>query len=263
MPVRDGGRANARQGNSGLKVYHREPMFDIIIPHYGTGETTELAIRCLQSIRKYSEAHRVILVDNASPEFDLLLPELTQHERYHVIRNTKNLGFVKATNQGIAISTADYVVLMNNDTEAVIGWLSRLYAPLQHGCHASGPLTTTPNSWQGRWPKKPDPFFWRELETHRMLAFFCTMFRREVFDKCGLLDEDFGVGFGDDDHYCWKMHQAGFRLALCQGLVIPHHHRSTFKTLYTEEQIHAMQVDALDLFHKKSGKPPVDRSKYK
>lgn len=245
-----------------MNIFAREPMFDIVIAHYGTGETTELAIRCLQSIREHSAAARVILVDNASPEFDRLLPELARHERVHVIRNSKNLGFIKATNQGIAISTAEYIVLMNNDTEAVKGWLGTLYVPLQHGCHASGPLTTTPKSWQGQWPKK-EPDFWRPLETHRMLAFFCTMFRREVFDKCGLLDEDFGVGFGDDDHYCWKMHEAGFRLALCQGLIIPHHHRSTFKTIYTEAQIREMQISALELFHVKSGKPPVDRSKYK
>lgn len=227
------------------------PEFDIIIPHYGTGRLTDLARTCLETHRKWSRNYRIILVDNASPELDALLPELELHDHV-LVRNTQNLGFVQATNQGIELSTAPYVVFMNNDTEAVPGWLEALREPLLSICDAAGPLTTAHGSWQGRWPMKRNRF-WRVLEPHRMLAFFCTMFKREVFERVGLLDEDFGVGFGDDDHYCWKMTQAGMKLALVQHLVIPHHHRSTFKELYGADQIRTMQTQALALFHSKSG----------
>lgn len=231
-------------------------MYDIIIPHYGAGRPTALARRCLETIRQHSgrSLYRIILVDNASPELAELLPELATHTHL-LVRNTHNLGFVRATNQGIALSTAPYVVLMNNDTEAVPNWLDLLRAPLlEGGAVASGPLTTTAHSWQGRWPVKPSGY-WRVLETHRMLAFFCTMFRREVFHdpRVGMLDEDFGVGFGDDDHFCWKLHRSGYRIALAQSLVIPHHHRSTFRELYTETEIHGMQTEALEKFRAKSG----------
>ena len=31
------------------------------------------------------------------------------------------------------------------------------------------------------------------------LSFFCCLLRREIFDKIGLLDPEFGIGIGDDD----------------------------------------------------------------
>jgi GT2 family glycosyltransferase len=76
----------------------------------------------------------------------------------------------------------------------------------------------------------------------------------------GLLDEQFGVGFGDDDDYCHRAQTAGFRLALVLDLVIPHHHRSTFRTLYSEAEIRAMQQTALKKFQAKSARqaaPPL------
>ncbi len=216
--------------------------YDVIIPHYGTGRLTDLCLACLRSIRAYSQDYQLILVDNASPEFDVIAPELERHPHI-LLRNTENLGFVKAVNQGLQISTAPRVVIMNNDTEAVAGWLEKLDVALGGEVGLSGPCTTTQESWQGL-PR------WRGvgvmvLPPSAMLAFFCTMFRREVFDRVGYLDEDFGVGFGDDDEYCARAKRAGFKLALVRDLVIPHHHRSTFRSLYSDDQIRIMQSTAM------------------
>ena len=94
-------------------------LTDIIIAHYGTGHLTDLCLQCLESIRLHSADYRMIFVDNASPEFSSLESELEWHP-HKLIRNTSNLGFVKAVNLGLMMSTAPYVVLMNNDTRAVV-----------------------------------------------------------------------------------------------------------------------------------------------
>lgn len=222
--------------------------FDLIIAHYGTGRLTQLALRCLQTIREYSQNYKIIFVDNASPETDLIMPELEQHP-YIKIRNPHNEGFIKATNQGLQMSSAPYVVLMNNDTEAVPNWLEKLKIPFLKYPEVglTGPLTTARGSWQGKHqPKGHDIWI---MPPGRMLAFFCTMIKREVIEKCGLLDETYGVGFGDDDAYCRTAERAGFKLALVQNLVIPHHHRSTFRTLYSTNHIADMQKRALAKFH--------------
>jgi GT2 family glycosyltransferase len=220
---------------------------DIIIPHYGTGRLTDLCLACLQSIERHSLDYRVILVDNASPEFSVVADQLGRIPHL-AIRNTVNLGFIKAVNQGIRVSNAQYIVLMNNDTEAVDGWLDKLRRPLNRWpiVGLSGPLTTTPDSWQGKWKARgAAPHL---LAPARMLAFFCVMIRRSVFEKIGVLDESYGVGFGDDDEYCRRAERAGIRLALVQDLVIPHHHRSTFKTLYSGDEIQRMQDQAMAKF---------------
>lgn len=225
--------------------------YDIVVPHYGKGRLTELCKRCLETVRDYSADYRLIFVDNGSPEFPRIYPELRQHRTATVLRNTKNVGFVRAVNQGIAMARAPYVVLLNNDAEAVPGWLEALRAPLDAGAALSGPRTTAAGSWQGRTHAGPG---WEFLHSRAMLAFFCTMFRREVFEQLGALDEDFGPGLGDDDHFCWLAQRAGMRLALVRSLVIPHHHRSTFKEVYGSEAIPAMQERAMALFREKSSR---------
>ncbi len=234
---------------------------DIVIPVWNQADLT---IQCLRSIGEYTSDYQIILIDNASEEqeFDRIDEELQKHPHL-LIRNTTNTGFVKATNRGICASKAPFIVLMNNDTEAAPQWIEKLMKPFEEErVGASGPLTTTRDSWQCRQKVKPG---YLVLNESSMLAFFCTMFRREVFDKVGLLDEDFGVGFGDDDDFSDRMHRAGYRLALVTELVIPHHHRSTFKKLYEKAEIHRMQVAAIDLFYEKRlkrGGPPKPHPDY-
>ena len=136
---------------------------------------------------------------------------------------------------------------MNNDTEAVPGWLPRLRDAFNRDplVGLAGPLTTTPDSWQGRWPAARGTHI---LAKGRMLAFFCVMIDRLVFEEIGLLDESYGVGFGDDDEFSRRAERANFLLALAQDLRIPHHHRSTFKAIYSQPEIKRMQDAALAKF---------------
>ncbi len=234
---------------------------DIVIPVWNQ---SALTVKCLRSIREHTpEPYRVIVVDNASDpaEFAVVDEELRSHGNVLLIRNTENVGFVKATNRGLCASEAPFVVLMNNDTEAVPGWIARLMEPMSDPrVGAVGPLTTTPESWQGRHARAPG---WRVLNTNAMLAFFCTLIRREAIEVVGLLDEDFGIGFGDDDDWCGRLHEAGYRLALVSDLVIPHHHRTSFRTRFQEHEIKIMQDRAMEMFRRKrdarKGKPMARR----
>lgn len=226
--------------------------YDIVIPHFGRSEALAASVlRCLSSIAKHSEDYRVILVDNGSTCGVEAVHHALRQLPHMLIRNSENLGFVKATNQGLAYSNAPFVILMNNDTEAAPGWLEKLCEPFRYDALVgiSGPLTTAAACWQGKYPGPRDGF--AVLPPGRMLAFFCSMLSRKCLAKVGRLDEDFGVGFGDDDNYCLRAERAGFRLALVRSLTIPHAHRTTFREVYGAEAIPAMQEAALELFHRK------------
>jgi len=214
------------------------PEIDIIIPVWNQ---PELTVACLRSIREHTpEAYRIVLVDNGSePEAFAAVDAELQNHPHLLIRNQTNLGFVKATNRGICASDAPLLVIMNNDTEAAPGWIAKLTAPLAIPMVAAvGPLTTTPHSWQGQWAGRGG---WVVLGPDAMLAFFCVLIRRRAVDQIGLLDEDYGIGFADDDDYCSRLHEAGWRLALAQDLVIPHHHRTSFRQRFTDDEISEMQ----------------------
>ena len=234
------------------------PTYDIIIPHCGLdSRLTALCSVCLHTIRVYSAEcnYRLWLIDNASPEgLKDLEPELNLFPkgRLRLVLNSVNTGFVKAVNQGLALSSAPYVVIMNNDTEAASDWLPRLQGPLKDTVGLCGPRTTTKGSWQGRYVyRRPgDPWILPNTEDS-MLAFFCVMIRRDVLDTVGVLDERYGYGFADDSDYCRRAKKAGFRLALQQKLVIPHHHRSTFFTMFGKAETIKMQHEAIAKFKQK------------
>lgn len=222
-------------------------MVDIAIPSWNQ---SKLAVACLQSIRQHTTDYRLIFVDNGSApaEFAVIETELKRHPHL-LVRNHRNLGFVKAVNQGLCLSTAEYVVLLNNDTEVAPGWIEKLQAPFADSrVGAVGPVTTTTDCWQGREPVQPG---YRLISATSMLAFFCVMFSRQCINDVGLLDESFGVGLADDDDYCRRIHDEGYHLALAQDLLIVHHHRSTFKQLYSSDQIDAMTQQGRDLFYRK------------
>ena len=125
------------------------PRYDLILPHYGVGALTGLSRLCLETIRRYSQNYRLIFIDNGSPEFSLVEPEIRRHPHL-LIRNTENVGFVRAVNQGLCSSLAERIVILNNDIQAVPGWLGKLDAALVGQIGLAGPRTTA-KSWQGLW----------------------------------------------------------------------------------------------------------------
>ena len=223
------------------------PRYDIIIANYVTTETRAVVLECLKSIRLYSDNYRLTLVDNGSPDFRSIEPELDLHQNVTVVKNRGNLGFVKATNQGMILATAPRIVLLNNDTVVVPGWLERMDAALVGSIGLVGPRSNPNGTASGELP-------WRSahiMPRPSMLIFFCVMIDRKVMETIGLLDEDFGVGLGDDDNYCYRAQAAGFDLCYLGDLTIQHHHRTTFWQLYSQEQVAALARQAEAMLVKK------------
>jgi N-acetylglucosaminyl-diphospho-decaprenol L-rhamnosyltransferase len=82
--------------------------FSVLIVNYASWPLT---LRCIESLQqtRYGD-FEIIVVDNDSAE----PPELPFAVR--LIRNKENLGFARAHNRGIAVSSGDPVVIINPDT---------------------------------------------------------------------------------------------------------------------------------------------------
>lgn len=227
--------------------------FDIIIPQY---ENSAFTVNLLKSIYDCTTDYRIILIDNGSMdwEFDTTMEELERHPHF-VIRNPTNLGFIKGVNQGIASSTADFVVLQNNDTIVEPGWLDKMLECFDDpAVGLVGPTTITAKSWQNRDNLPAEFFRTPQRQINGMLAFFCTVIKREVITKIGYLSEEFGLGFGDDDDYCERAKNAGFKLVLRTDVTVLHYHRTTFKRYIPNWE--ASQKVNIDKFNQKYGKKP-------
>jgi GT2 family glycosyltransferase len=86
----------------------------IVIVSYNT---RELLVDCINSIEKNLNkySYEIIVVDNASADGSaVLLGE--KYPNIKLIENFYNAGFAKANNQGLAVSSGEYILLLNSDT---------------------------------------------------------------------------------------------------------------------------------------------------
>lgn len=227
-----------------------DPLISVIVVTYNNLALTRA---CLASLAAGPQNVRleVIVVDNASrdgtPDF---LRQWAASSGHPIILNADNRGFAAANNQGLAIAAGDYLVLLNNDTEVTPGWAATLCGHLQRDGTLGliGPVTNNIGN-----EAKID-IAYRSLDdmpraarqiTHRRLGevsrlatlgFFCVMLPRSTYERVGLLDEAFGLGFFEDDDYCRRVEQAGLKSACAEDVFIHHHLSASFDQMNGHER---------------------------
>lgn len=208
---------------------------------------------CLESLAG-SEAHlshEIILVDNASR--DGTAGRVREgFPAVRVIENAENVGFTRATNQAIAVSSGRYVLWLNPDTLVRPDSLPRLCRFLEDHPRAGivGPkVLNADGSFQAQCRRglpTPEAALYYFLGLPRrfprsrrfgayLLSYLpvdedaqvdavsgcCLMARREVWDRIGPLDEEI-PGFGEDIEWCVRAREAGFEVWYHPGSVIVH-----------------------------------------
>ena len=94
-----------------------------------TWQGVALLPACLESLRRQTAPHTVLVVDNGSTDgTEKLLAERFPEVR--VLQTGGNLGFAGGVQAGLDAATTRYVALLNNDAVAEPGWLAALVASL-------------------------------------------------------------------------------------------------------------------------------------
>jgi GT2 family glycosyltransferase len=195
---------------------------------------------CLESIfaAQTDSDFEVLVVDNASTDNtqDYLQQLQARHDNLKLIFNRENKGFAAGNNVGIRAAEADFHVLLNSDTRVTDYWLDKMlaFAAAHPEVGLIGPITNTVGNEQVIYLPAGDPqsviqsgrgYASRQEDSWfytAMLGFFCVMIRKEVFQKIGLLDENYGLGFFEDDDFCLRASSQGFKLACLEGVFIYH-----------------------------------------
>jgi GT2 family glycosyltransferase len=107
-----------------------DPLVTIVIPLYNNWWITYRCLRALQS-NSDSTPYEVVVVDDASS--DQTRDALQSIRGATVVRNLTNAGYLTSTNRGADQSSksSKYLILLNNDTEPVDGWLDNLYRTIE------------------------------------------------------------------------------------------------------------------------------------
>jgi len=215
--------------------------------------TSDLLAACLDSIVKYPPScdYEVIVVDNASADFN---PESfrTRFPDVKFVVNDDNAGYARGNNQAIGLSTGDYILLLNPDTEVTEGTLDALISFMESYSQAgaAGAKLVRPNGvidHSVRGFPYPGPIAWefiglsrlfpesRIFGAYRMTGFMydkiaevdqpmgsALILNRKAVEAVGLLDEQFPIFFNEVD-WLYRAKKLGWKIYFTPDAIVIHH----------------------------------------
>jgi GT2 family glycosyltransferase len=225
-------------------------ILDVVIVSYNG---RRLLQACLESLRVAAQSTRlrIIVVDNASRDGAAAMVR-DRYPEVALIENGSNVGFARAVNIGLRRTHADYILLLNPDTEVPSGTLDACVAALNErpnvgalGCklikadgtldHACKRGFPTPRSalayfspfdirWRGSTAAQSYTAAHIDEDEEGYVdaingAFM--LIRREALDDVGLLDEDYWM-YGEDLDWCYRLHQKGWPILYWPRAVVLH-----------------------------------------
>lgn len=168
--------------------------------------------------QQIDRAWDLIVVDNASSDASVAMVEAWGGPVHALIRNSENVGFGVATNQGMRIALAagyGAVVIINNDVVFDQDFLGRLaHSPMRDGTAVLAPAVRYATRPDRFWYAGGDFTWWRGAFQARMFetpppggdswpATFapgcCLLVERATLERIGLFDEQFFVYWEDVD----------------------------------------------------------------
>lgn len=194
---------------------------DAVIPLFNQLNLTRNCVRGL-----LDDPHgpgRIILVDNGST--DGTVDWLRGLEGVTAVEHGKNAGVAAAWNTGVRLSTAPWIILLNNDIVLPPGWL---YGLLDF-CRRTGTRVASPSMREGELNYDLVSYsaeFVRKM--HRQARWGSAdgpafLVGREVFDRVGLFDESFFPAAYEDLDFFRRAGNAGFRLGITGASFIHHY----------------------------------------
>ena len=212
---------------------------DIVIPVYNALDALD---HCLTSVRAYtSPPFRVIVVDDASDEqvARYLRAVAAADERVEVLRNERNVGFIRTANRGLSATTAPFACLLNSDTVVTPGWLDALircarsdsriavrepdverrgesHCPDGSGAERIDDGRSRGGLLPAGLPRRGDRGWLRLLVT------------RATLERFGTFDEIYGDGYCEESDYCMRITAEGFRTVVADDAFVYHRGGASF-----------------------------------
>jgi O-antigen biosynthesis protein len=239
------------------------PLVSVVIPTVGTarpvwGLERPLvldAVRSVLEVTSYPNLEVVVVVDPRTPVD--VVDGLRQLE-VQLLPGTAPFNYARRCNQGVAASSGELVLLLNDDTrveqddwlDVMVGFMAEpdvavvgarlLYSDgrLQHGGIL---LNRNPlHIFHGYPGEFPGPFGLLQIDREvSAVTGACFLTRRSLYDDLGGLDEAFAVAFNDLD-YCLRARDRGLRV-----IWTPHTTLYHFESQTRSHEVDQQEIDLL------------------
>ncbi len=222
---------------------------DILIPVYNGLNFLKTLLHSI--IKNTYIPYRLLIADDNSPNREIL-PFLKNFQKIHkninleIFQNRKNLGFIKTVNKLVNL-TNNHFVILNTDTEVPSNWLERLIFPI---VHMEKVASATPFTNSGLFCSFPEYLKDNPLPENlnveqidnifKLVNFqktyiemptgvgFCMAINKNVVDKIGFFDETFGKGYGEENDWCQRAIESGYKNIHVTNLFVYHKHGGSF-----------------------------------
>lgn len=208
------------------------PKVSIVFPNYNGGKEP---IECLNSLKKLNYPHErieIIVVDNNS--IDGSDSDIRKHfPKVKLIKNNQNVGFARAINQGLKLSTGKYIFITNDDAafekkslKIAIDYLQEhsevgiiggkiFYKNNPKKICSSGYVM---NKWTGDVHIAPNPNKIKEPDWVQGCAIVTS---KKILEKVGFLDPNYFLSFDDFD-LCLRVKRLGKKVVYLPEVIVYH-----------------------------------------
>jgi GT2 family glycosyltransferase len=246
------------------------PVVMTIVNYNGNNLTTD----CLRAVGRQSLTDfEVIIVDNASRDnsLDEIKNFLAEHPLTHpvkIIPLSRNAGFAGGNLAGLDYSDAEYIALLNNDTEPEESWLRNLVEAMEEcadiGICASKMIDVRTNvidsacdgySTLLKGYKRGEGEDSRRYDKQEYVFGACAgaaLYRRKMLEQIGFLDEDFFLIHEDTD-LNFRAQLAGWKVMYVPTALVYHKvratigHMSDMAVYYTLRNIEFVRIKNISL----------------
>jgi len=212
------------------------PQISIVLVFY---QQAHLSYLCLQSLLEFADvSYELIIVDNNSTDGTTQL--LDKIITAKIIRNTENLGFVKAVNQAGEVANGEYILLLNNDAliekntlsnalqvidaDEPVGAVGAKIKLLDGSTQEAGSIIFSDGACLGYGRgKSPDDYeymFQRDVD-------YCSgaflLFRSSSFKALGGFDLDYAPAYYEESDFCIRLQKRGLRIVYVPSSQITHY----------------------------------------
>ena len=261
------------------------PKVNILICHMN-GE--EIIDNCLKSLSKtdYPNYDIHLLLNNTTDNSE----EIIKKYNVKIYKSEVNLGFTGGFNlmvNKLKNTDSKYIASINNDTEVEPNWLTELvnFAEKNNAdiCQPKIKALRDKKMFEyagasgGFMDKYGYPFcrgrIFNEVEEDKgqydtpkrifLASGSCALFRKDLFNKIGLLDKDFFM-YAEETDFCWRANLAGAKIFSVPSSVIYHlGHYSIIKEKMESLREYYLHRNTLIMFFKNYSDETIKRLKFR
>ena len=218
------------------------PTTSIVIPSYNGIALTEACLSALAATLPSYLQVEIIVVDDCSTDNTepRLARWLEREPRLKVLRNPQNSGFLVTCNNGAAAASGQIVILLNNDTLPLYGWLEPLLRTFRDHPDAGavgGKLVYPDGRLQeaggvlfadgsaanfGKGDYEPDDPLYNYVREVDYVTGALIATPRALFNELGGLDTRYRPIYYEETDYCFRLRDRGYNVYYQPESVVIH-----------------------------------------